>query len=356
MLKRLRSLFVPTSSPGEVVAGTSSLQAPLHISSPGVPDFDLDAHLVDANGLAVLDWAAAQQWVDRIDDAEAKAAAWTACELAWLEHLRAGLGAGYQTRLLGNAVLLSSLEPKIAEATLAFMGKTLQRVVRVLAGVARDSEWGKDILVIFDDDETYYRYVAHYYPEAGEFAGSGGMYVDQGCGHFVTVKAELHAIEPVITHELTHACLGHLPIPAWLNEGLAVNTERRLCPPPSAAFGGRSTPQQMHARHQKFWGADEIQEFWSGKSFLRSDEGNELSYDLARIMVAQFAADWDRFRPFVLAAQLADAGAAAARQHLGLELGDAVQALLEAAPSPAWAPNPERWAGTPERGAFRLRP
>lgn len=179
------------------------------------------------------------------------------------------------------------------------------------------------------------------------------MYISHGCGHFVAVKAELRAIEPVIAHELTHACLSHLPLPAWLNEGLAVNTERGLSPPPGDPFGARSTPQQMHARHQRFWGADEIQQFWSGKSFLRADEGNELSYDLARIMVAHFAADWTRFRRFGLAADLADSGAAAAREHLGLDLGDAVRALLDADSQTVWSPEPGLWAGTPERGAFR---
>jgi hypothetical protein len=229
------------------------------------------------------------------------------------------------------------------------VNKTLQRVVRTLDGIAHVPEWGHDILVVFDDEDAYYRYVSHYYPEAGEFALSGGMYINSGCGHFVTVKADLRAVEPVIAHELTHACLGHLPIPAWLNEGIAVNTERRLCPLPNPAG---TTPQQMHARHQKFWGPDEIQQFWSGKSFLRSDEGNELSYDLARIIVSQLGAAWDHFRPFVLSANANDGGASAAADHLGVQLGNVVSALLEQEPSTQWEPNPATWIGTPERGAF----
>jgi hypothetical protein len=108
----------------------------------------------------------------------------------------------------------------------------------------------------------------------------------------------------------------------------------------------------MHARHQKFWGPDEIQQFWSGKSFLRSDEGNELSYDLARIIVSQLGAAWDHFRPFVLSANANDGGASAAADHLGVQLGNVVSALLEQEPSTQWEPNPATWIGTPERGAF----
>jgi hypothetical protein len=99
-------------------------------------------------------------------------------------------------------------------------------------------------------------------------------------------------------------------------------------------------------------GDAEIQEFWSGKSFLRNDDGNMLSYDLARIMVAQLSKDWTSFRSFVLASNLADAGAAAASEYLGIDLGTVACALLENESNPAWAPNPAAWQEAPEHGAF----
>lgn len=348
MLKLLRSLAA-TKQPATTEAVATLPPPPVAISADGSDDFSVTETLLDANGLPVLDWNAVQQWVDGISGEAAQARAWSECERAWLEHLRVALGPEYRLRENGTALLLSTLDKNVAEATLTFVNKTLQRVVRILDGVAHVPERGHDILVVFDDDDSYYKYVAHYYPEAGEFAPSGGMYINAGCGHFATVKADLRAIEPVIAHELTHACLSHLSIPAWLNEGIAVNTERRLCPQPGSAA---TTPQQMHARHRKFWGPVEIQQFWCGKSFLRADEGNELSYDLARIIVSQFGAAWDRFRPFVLSASIEDGGASAAAEHLGVHLGDAVSALLELEPSPQWAPNSAAWSGAPERGAF----
>ncbi|QPF72201.1 hypothetical protein G8A07_04160 [Roseateles sp. DAIF2] len=363
MLKLLRSLLSSTASAAPAPAVARALP-PTRIAAPGVEDLLLADLLTEAEGLPFVDWARVHDWVARIpeDDASsasapdaARAVAWTACERAWLEHLRAALGAGYRIDAgEDDVLLLSTLEPAVAAATRAFVSKTRQRVVRLLDGVAEVPAWGHEILIVFEDEASYYRYVSFYYPEAGEFAASGGMYINQGCGHFLTVQADLRAIEPVIAHELTHACLGHLPLPAWLNEGLAVNTEQRLCPPPGDVFGARPSPQEMHARHQEFWGAGEIQEFWSGRSFLRADQGNELSYDLARILVAQLsAADWARFRDFVLAANLEDAGAAAARAHLGMELADLIAALLEQPADPCrWAPDPRRWEEAPERGAF----
>ena len=191
-------------------------------------------------------------------------------------------------------MLLCSLDERAAKSALDFVNRTEQRVLRVLDGIAKNGGWGHDIVVLFDDQETYYRYVSHHYPDAGEFAFSGGMFINASCAHFVAIKGELHALEPVIAHETIHALLAHLPIPAWLNEGLAVNTEQRLCP---AAQDPRSRPSalQMHQRHKTFWGPEEMQQFWSGQSFLRSDQGNELSYDFARILVEQFAVnDFER--------------------------------------------------------------
>ncbi len=338
------------TGPGATAAqDTTPNTAPTtEVSVASFPGFPLSTHLSHHNGFPFLDWAAAQVWVDGLSDATVQSEAWARCELAWLEHLQVSLGPAYQLRQVGGAVLLSTLEPHVARAMLGYMAKTLQRIVRLLDGVAQPPEWGKDILIVFDDEDTYYRYVSHYYPEAGEFAGSSGMYINAGCGHFVTAKADMRLIEPIIAHELTHSCVSHLPIPAWLNEGLAVNTEHRLSPPGPSLL----TPQQMHDKHLGFWGAAEIQEFWSGKSFLRNDDGNMLSYDLARIVVAQLGGDWERFRAFVLAADLADAGAAAAVEHLGMALGDVVCALLEREADPAWMPNPPKWGAAPEHGAF----
>lgn len=347
MRKLLKSLIRPRRAEDEDVASAEPVP-PSEVTAPDAAPFFLPASLLDAGGLPVVDWEAVQRWIASVPGEPAKAKAWSSCERAWLAHLRSALGQGYRMRSQGTAILVSTLPTHVADASLAFVNKTVQRIVRVLDGVAATPEWGHDILIVFDEDEPYYRYVSHYYPEAGEFAASSGMYINRGCGHFVTVKADLRAVEPVIAHELTHACLSHLPIPAWLNEGLAVNTEHRLCPPPQAP----ANPRQMHERHLRFWGPEEIQEFWSGKSFLRNDEGNELSYDLARVLVSQFATGWDQFRQFAIAANLADGAASSAREHLGIDLGAAACAVLEQEPEPAWAPRPECWYGDPERGAF----
>lgn len=349
MLKFFRALLPAAAEQTKADGPAAIMPAPPDsISLPGGETFPVASHLTFVDGLPTPDWNAVNAWAGQHAAPHDQAAAWAAGERAWLAHLRAALGGAFYVTERGDALLLSSLEPNLANATLDFMNKTQQRILRVLDGVAQVAQSGSDILIVFDGDDRYYSYVSRYYADAGEFAFSSGMYINHGCGHFVTKQADLLTIQPVIAHEMTHSCLAHLPIPAWLNEGIAVNTEQRLCPSPQGLF----TPHQMHEKHLRFWGEEEIQQFWSGQSFLRGDEGNLLSYDLARIMVDQFSSDWDTFRHFVLAANLADGGAAAAQECLGVELGSVATALLEREYAEPWSPDPARWSEAPERGAF----
>jgi hypothetical protein len=288
------------------------------------------------------DWATVSAWVSTLPDHATQSAAWTAAEKAWLLHLRASLGDRYRLAETSQAFLVSPLETGKERAALDFMSRTPARIVQSLAGIAQLPEYGKDILVAFENEETYYNYRVAYFPAEGEFATSSGMYINNGCGHFVTAAAELWALEPVIAHEMTHACVAHLPLPLWLNEGLAVNTERRL----ARANPSLYTPMEMHERHRAFWNASSIQTFWSGESFQIPGDSNELSYDLARIMIEQMARDWDSFRALALAAHFADGGAQAARAIAGIDLGSYVGALLEQPATDGWTPNPAKWSST----------
>jgi len=104
--------------------------------------------------------------------------------------------------------------------------------------------------------------------------------------------------------------------------------------------------------HVRFWNEDTIQEFWSGRSFLRSDQGQMLSYEMAATLVEQLGRLWPQFRAFAREASLDDGGAAAALRHFELDLGAAVCALVERDGDRAWSPDPRRWDASPERGAF----
>lgn len=350
MLRRFRSLVQNAlTAPSAQKAGappTLDELAPGAISIEGIPPFPITEHLALHHGFPILDWQAVRDWLETGPAGAPTRAARNACARGWLLHLRDSLNGGgpsprYALRDSESALLLSALPPNQARAALEFMSRTQARVGRVLKGLARTRVRDKQVLIVFGDAAPYYDYVSYYYPEqGGEFPTTGGVHVGEGYGHYVVHGDNLSALERVIAHEMTHGQLAHLRLPAWLNEGIAVNTERQL----AGAGYGRHTPREMHARHRAHWNADEIQKFWSGDAFHDPrDDNQHLAYDLARIIVEQLARDWPRFTRFALHAAPEDSGAQAAREHLGIDLGDVARALLERPDTVPWTPAPETW-------------
>jgi hypothetical protein len=297
-------------------------------------------------GLPHPDWARAAEWLQGLPESD-RADAWLQCEREWLLQLRDALGGAYRLLESDRAFLLAAHEPVTAEATLQFLGRTERRVQAMLEELAAPADMGKEILLLFEDIDDYYRYISYFYPEDGEFAMSAGMFINAGCGHFVVHGEDLALFEPTIAHEMTHSQLAHLPIPAWLNEGMAVNAEQRLTRLGADAW----SVQHLEARHRKFWTPETIQWFWSGAAYVRPDEGSELAYDLGRLIVNGLSSDWAGFKRFALQANLADAGAAAARDQLGLDLGEFVRHFL-GQDDGRWGPDPVAWEQPPERGQF----
>ncbi len=325
---------------GHAEAGDAE-PAPTHLQASGVAGFDVLAHLQNPQDLPQLDWPALDAWSQGAGSRAPKAVAEALNQgrRAWLLHLRDALGTHMHLHEGADSFILSPLALSVASATARYVTTTRQRIDRLLKGIAHFPAAEKSILLVLDDEDTYYHYVAQFYGEDGEFARSGGMFIHFGCPHFVVVAADLAAIEPVIAHEMTHNALAHLHLPTWLDEGLAVNTERRLKGAPPA----QHTAAQLHHLHQRFWTPERMQEFWAGTSFQRTDDGNLLSYELARILVDHMARDWAAFTGFVNAAQRSDAGTQAAVDLLGVDLGRSVGALLGMDSDAGLAPDPGRW-------------
>jgi hypothetical protein len=97
---------------------------------------------------------------------------------------------------------------------------------------------------------------------------------------------------------------------------------------------------ERFAEHNHFWNEFTIQQFWNGQSFARVDEGNGLSYELARIAVRALARDWSAFVKFANSSALDDGGEAAAGVAFGSSLGGVIGGFL----GPGnWAPRPQTW-------------
>jgi hypothetical protein len=305
----------------------------------------LAAHVDVGHGFPIPRWSDIAGQLPEGLGPDALNAFWGAAAAAWLERMRAALGDGFEVRASDNFLLLAHAERRYADLLLKHAERSLRRILATLKDVAADFGYGQHVVMLFDDKDQYYRYVSNYYPEEGEFSLSSGMYVNRGYGHLVLVKDDLWTVEPIVAHELTHACLAHLPMPCWLNEGLAVNLEGVLSRPVQRLH----TPAELQEMHREFWNAERIQEYWSGDSFHRPDEGNLLSYHLGETMVTVLSQDYEPFLAFAGTADLADAGDAAARAHLDLTLESLAGAILG---DGEWAPDPGRWAQAPSRGGY----
>lgn len=339
MLKTLRSLF-----------GVASGSGSTPVAREATTFADVDMAWYDDTRLPLPVWeeiakAERPEWTPAAHDAYCTAAAGR-----WLQAMAAKLpSASYRIHESADFLLLSALEDRPVEVFMQFCQSLRRRIARNLLDIATDRIGGKHVVMVFSSEDEYYDYIAHYYPDdGGEYAMSSGMFIHDGYGHFALFDGEMERMQPVIAHELTHCMLSHLPIPAWLNEGLAVNTERAIFPHLADPRGALYHPHEIRAKHAAFWNADTIQEFWSGKSFLRSDDGNMLSYDLAQRITGVAAHSDDAFRAFVLDADLRDAGVSA-EHWLGYPLEHlAIRVLGEG----DWRPDPARWQAGTERGQF----
>jgi hypothetical protein len=237
---------------------------------------------------------------------------------------------------------MSALDKRAAANVLDFAERARRGIERALAGLANTGGLGPHVILVFENDAEYYEYIAPYYP-AGHYAVSTGVYLDEGYGPFALPRREPALLEPVVAHELTHALLSHLPLPRWVDEGVAVNLESVLCP-----RSARRLELNWLERHKRWWNSKSVQLYWSGRAFHIPVKLAELSYELAWVWVRSLAEDYETFRAFALEASSHDAGQASAIKHLGGRLGHQFEAFLGQG---EWDPDPSRWDEVKESAA-----
>ncbi len=272
---------------------------------------------------------------DLSDDEKHKA--WQAECMLWLGTLAKELPGDYRISDTENFTILSDEGDRYIKVFSSFLELTRKRILSTLKGIASDEGFGKHVVIIFKDLDHYYDYVSAFFPEEGEFGMSSGMYINNGYGHFVFPTQDMHYAEPIAVHELTHACLSHLPIPTWLNEGLAVLMEDVL------AGNTLYIDKEIVAKHHQYWTEENIQDFWSGASFYATDEGQELSYHLAHVLLRNLSQNFNVLVRFTNLATAEDSGESAAMQAMGVSVGHLLESFLGKG---NWAPGVPQLAMT----------
>jgi len=308
------------------------------------PDALAPAFTFDS-GFHRVDWQFVRQWIEARVAAHDWEQAWHETALLWAGKLRDDLGGSYAVCQSRQTILLCDQTVETAQWLLDYAGRAVHIIKEQLDGTAWHGAFGKDLVLIFSEQDDYYQYVSPYLAD-GENPATSGMCIHTGYTHIALPWTTQFEAANVIIHELAHDCLAHLQLPLWLNEGMAVTLETAVGPPPrpigqsdQEALYGASIDwrapvmwDELAERHFAFWNEDNIQTFWAGTSFYVPGDSNELSYSLAHVFVKLLLerGGGETFRAFVEAAGQDDAGQTAAIDVLGVDLGEVAGTFLGA--------------------------
>lgn len=286
-----------------------------------------DAFPPGEEGFPLPDWNAIADRVEAEHPPENWHRVYCGLGTGWMERIREVLGGSYTIRESTNFILLSTVSDGKAAEVLRFLERIDERIQQTIPALLPEELYGKCPVIAFCDEQDFYRYVSQYIPEDGDFGGMGGVYLNRGYGHFAMPDGDLESYVAVMSHELCHAFLHHLELPLWLNEAITQGVENSI-----SGELPYILDREMIGRHRAYWNGGLIQEFWRGDSFHLPDEGQELSYHLARFILHTLhqggTTSPDTMDEFFLQAKHDDAGQSAALAVLGVSLGDCVASLL----------------------------
>ena len=272
------------------------------------------------DGFSRPDWKLIDAAIQSLEGADDRREAWGEVALQWLEKLRGELGGSYHLTVSRRCALLSALDSPAANRLLDYCETATAAIREALRGVAWESFDGPQVIIAFAEEDDYYQYVSGFCSD-GEHPTSGGVHIRRGYSHVaLPFETELHSGQTIV-HELTHHCLTHLPIPVWLNEGVAQHLQKTI-------VGARLVCDDLAERHFGFWNQERIQGFWAGTSFHEPGDSVQLSYNLAEILVHLLIEKGGDFLAFLRFAHANDGGQTASWDCLGCCLGETVGAFL----------------------------
>jgi hypothetical protein len=279
-------------------------------------------------------WPEVETWIKANVSLSQQTDAWNHVLAQWIDVLADALDGLYYCDASANFFLLApDLGPNtllilpVAEACKSLLTQTLH-------GVADFQAEGKLPILVLDRNETYYQYLAPFYPD-GHFGASTGIQIRQGYPHVALLHAEFFALEGTLAHELTHASLAHLSLPLWIEEGLAQMFARSMSSQKTMLMDDKRAQ-----KHKRFWSNHGLSLFFSGEGFYKATPAQRFSYELAEVLITLLVEDhrpqWfglsrsrqHRFFEFLRRAHEQDCGDAAACEHLGYSLAEIAAKFL----------------------------
>lgn len=300
------------------ISESESQEAP----EPPVPALAaLDMGFERIEGFSRPDWTHIRAFIKQRIDAKELGAAWHFVACKWLQQLSKDLGGEARLYHSTHFLCVSDLGPGTTRTLLTYAESVLVVIRNSLQTAAWTGYHGCHVLLFFADQDDYYTYISFYHPD-GLYPLSGGVFLGRGYAHVALPFVTPRSAEHTIIHELVHNLLAHLPLPLWLNEGVAVIIERAIERRPFLL------DREVVERHARHWTETSIQTFWAGTSFSIPGESNELSYRLAEILVTLLSEKGPAFIDFIKHADWRDAGQDAALNVMAADLRDLAGGFL----------------------------
>ena len=280
------------------------------------------------DGLPRPAWDRIEEWIALHVPESSHRDAWENVGRFWLADLGDAFGGGYRLLESAHFQVLAPSGDGDGTRLLADAERSRGALLAGFHGVSHFDLPGKQIVLLFATPDDYYRYILEFYPE-GKFGGSAGIHIREGYPHVALSGGLGWALDICLAHELTHVSLLHLAMPQWLEEGLAQMVEYDI-----ASRAPLLVTSELAERQKRYWRARGLSEFWEGDGFSKRGQVQELSCQLAEILVRllfdEFRPRWfgwvqeprDRLLRFLKTAEQSDAGEAACREQLGLGLAD----------------------------------
>lgn len=246
---------------------------------------------------------------------------------AWLDEVRDALKSDHRRWRHARVEGLGPVDKNIAIHASRAADSAFEIIEKALRPILGGNPIPPVGIVVMATLEDYLSFIAAYYPDEGEFATSGGMYLNGGTDAFpfVALPAPSAAsVAGVIAHELTHHALFGMGLPLWVEEGLTQMMAERVTGIPNFVLN-----EELLGRHRHRWQESGLDGFWSGASFHSPHEDEqELAYHLSQILVrGQLDRDAAAFFRFARACR--ESGPeAAVRDHFGTDPDDVVERFL----------------------------
>jgi hypothetical protein len=307
-----------------------------------VVEIDISGHLYSDGHFPHLDWQSLQGWIDQHPQGDEQDEARDYLARQWLERLTEVFPDYYRVDESRHHQLMAP-ESFPGRGALRLAEECRQFMLRTFPGLEPIRQ--KVPILIWHDVQTYYQYIAPFFPE-GWHGGSSGVHIREcECPHVALWGRDLNKeVDQSLVHELTHASLIGRELPLWLEEGVTQLVEQ--------ALAGRQPLQlttKMAAAHKRYWRRFGLQAFWDGSAFTRPSRGQEAAYKLSEVLLLTLLSDYQprwfglvrghqaKLAGFLSTANASDAGEAAAQKHLGMSVADLAARYLGPGP---WTPAP----------------